>query len=193
MLAAGLSLVAARVWLGRGAALGAAVCPGSRCAALMTLLVGPVLGEPMTHFPLYIVEALLVEAIALFVRRPLPFALASGVCDRHRRVGRGVGLDRCLDGPAVAVRSVPGGRDAGLAMAVAAARVGGWLGARVSADREPSCAPGRAGRARDLRPGRVRAAVDGLEGVRGTVTGSARGTPQDVRVDPPTVPTARSG
>ena len=78
MLAAGVSLVAARVWLGRGAALGAAVF-WLAMRGLMALLVGPVLGEPMPHFPLYVVEALLVEGIALFVRRPLPFALACGV------------------------------------------------------------------------------------------------------------------
>ena len=44
----------------------------------MALLVGPVLGEPTPHFPLYLVEAVLVELIALRVRKPLPFALASG-------------------------------------------------------------------------------------------------------------------
>ena len=78
MLAAGVALVAARVWLGRGAALGAALF-FLAMRGLMALLVGPVLGEPTPHFPLYLVEALLVELVALRVRRPLPFAVASGV------------------------------------------------------------------------------------------------------------------
>ena len=52
MLAAGVALVAARIWLGRGAALGAALF-FLAMRGLMALLVGPVLGEPLPHFPLY--------------------------------------------------------------------------------------------------------------------------------------------
>ena len=78
MLAAGVALVAARVWLGRGAALGAALF-FLAVRGVMALLVGPVLGEPLPHFPLFLVEALLVELIALRVRRPLPLALSAGV------------------------------------------------------------------------------------------------------------------
>ena len=69
MLAAGVSLVAARVWLGRGSALGAALF-FLAMRGLMALLVGPILGEPTPHFPLYLVEALLVELIALRVKAP---------------------------------------------------------------------------------------------------------------------------
>ena len=68
MLAAGVALVAARIWLGRGAALGAALF-FLAMRGLMALLVGPVLGEPLPHFPLFLVEAVLVELIALRVRR----------------------------------------------------------------------------------------------------------------------------
>src|SRR3954454_2193975 len=75
MLAAGISLVAARVWLGRGSALGAALFFVAM-RGLMTLFAGPVLGEPTPHFPLYLVEAVLVELIGLRAMRPLPFALA---------------------------------------------------------------------------------------------------------------------
>jgi hypothetical protein len=64
--AAGIALVAARTYAGRGAALGAAayfiVIRG-----IVTLLVGPVLGETTPHMPLYLVEAGLVEAAALVV------------------------------------------------------------------------------------------------------------------------------
>jgi hypothetical protein len=80
MLAAGVGLVLARVYAGRGAALGAAlffiVMRGG-----LAILIGPVLGQTTPHFPLYIAEALAVEAIALFVstRRPVAFGLAAGL------------------------------------------------------------------------------------------------------------------
>jgi hypothetical protein len=78
--AAGIALVAARTYAGRGAALGAAayflVIRG-----IVALLVGPVLGETTPHMPLYVVEAALVEAVALLVpaRRTYVFGAASGV------------------------------------------------------------------------------------------------------------------
>ena len=80
MLAAGVGLVAARDLAGRGAALGAAlfflVVRGG-----LALLVGPVLGETTPHFPLYLVEALVVEVVALRVsaERPLRFGLWAGL------------------------------------------------------------------------------------------------------------------
>ena len=81
MLAAGVALVAARVWLGRGAALGAALF-FLAMRGLMALLVGPVLGEPTPHFPLYLVEALVVELVALRVR---------AAAARRAGVRRGIG------------------------------------------------------------------------------------------------------
>lgn len=80
MLAASAGLVAVRVWAGRGAALGA-VAFFVAIRGLLALLVGPVIGETTPHFPLYLVEALVVEAIALrrgITRRPFAFALATG-------------------------------------------------------------------------------------------------------------------
>src|SRR5215217_6081064 len=78
MLAAGAALVAARVWLGRGAALGAALF-FIAIRAVIALLVGPVLGEPTPHFPLYVVEALVIEAVALRMSPRRPIALGA-VC-----------------------------------------------------------------------------------------------------------------
>src|SRR4051812_9225857 len=78
-LAAGIALVAARILLGRGGALaGAAFFIALR--GLLALLVGPVLGETTPHFPLYIVEALCVEAVALRwdARRPLTLGASAG-------------------------------------------------------------------------------------------------------------------
>ena len=80
-LAAGFALVAARIWIGRGGALFAVgfyvVVRGG-----VSLLVGPVLGQTTPAIPLYVVEALLVEGIALLIAargRPLAFATVSGL------------------------------------------------------------------------------------------------------------------
>src|SRR3954454_6917065 len=80
MLAAGAALVAARIWLGRGAAFGAALF-FIAMRGLMALIVGPVIGQATPHFPLYLVEALIVEAVALRVsaRRPVTFGAVCGV------------------------------------------------------------------------------------------------------------------
>jgi hypothetical protein len=80
MLAASIALVAARVRLGRGGAL-MAVGFYLVLRSLLSLLVGPIIGNSTPHFPLYIVEAGLVELVALRVsgRRPLALGLASGV------------------------------------------------------------------------------------------------------------------
>jgi hypothetical protein len=64
--AAGIALVAARTYAGRGAALGAAVY-FIVIRGIVALLVGPVLGETTPHMPLYLIEAGLVEAAALVV------------------------------------------------------------------------------------------------------------------------------
>ena len=68
MLAASMGLVAARIRLGRGGALGS-VAFFLFVRGLIAVLVGPVLGRSLLHFPLYIVEALLVEAVALRIPR----------------------------------------------------------------------------------------------------------------------------
>jgi hypothetical protein len=79
-LAAGLGLVAARVRTGRGGALAAAagfvILRGG-----LALLIGPVLGRSVPHFPLFVAEALAVEAVALVVstRRPVAFGALAGL------------------------------------------------------------------------------------------------------------------
>jgi hypothetical protein len=79
-LAAAVALVAVRIRAGRGSALGAAVFfIGAR--GLLTALIGPVLGRSILHFPLYLAEALAVEAVALAVprSRQLTLGLWSGL------------------------------------------------------------------------------------------------------------------
>src|SRR5215213_1647082 len=65
--AASLGLVVARTLIGRGGALGV-VAFYLAIRGGLSLLTGPVLGETVPHFPLYVAEALLVEALALVVR-----------------------------------------------------------------------------------------------------------------------------
>jgi hypothetical protein len=67
-LAAGVALVAARVWIGRGGALGAALF-FLLVRGIVSLLVGPVLGETTPGLPLYLGEALMVEAAAVLLAR----------------------------------------------------------------------------------------------------------------------------
>lgn len=80
MVAAGITLVVARARLGRFGALKAvAVYLGIRAG--LTLLVTPVLGRVLLHFPLYLGAALAVELVAARVppRRQLTFGLWAGV------------------------------------------------------------------------------------------------------------------
>jgi hypothetical protein len=79
VLAAGVGLVAARVYLGRGGALTAALFFVA-LRGLITLLVGPVLGLSTLHFPLYLAEAGLVELAALWLgtARPVRLGIVSG-------------------------------------------------------------------------------------------------------------------
>ena len=79
MLAASIGLVAVRVRGRRGSALGA-VLFFLAVRGTLTLLIGPVLGRTTLHFPLYLVEAGLVELVALRLStdRQLTFGLACG-------------------------------------------------------------------------------------------------------------------
>jgi hypothetical protein len=78
--AAGFALVAARLIGGRGAALGAALF-FLAVRGVMSLLVGPVLGEPTPAAPLYLGSAILIELLALtpLLRSPLAFGAVGGL------------------------------------------------------------------------------------------------------------------
>jgi hypothetical protein len=80
-LAAGVALTMARVLAGRGGAL-VAVGFYLVVRATITFLVAEPLGESVDHFPLYIAEALAVEALGLLVAtrdRPYRFGVLSGI------------------------------------------------------------------------------------------------------------------
>lgn len=78
--AAALGLVAARMVLGRGAAIAAAlIAIGLRGA--VALVVGPVLGAPISWFPLYLGPAIVVELLALtpLIKRHIVFGAVAGL------------------------------------------------------------------------------------------------------------------
>jgi hypothetical protein len=135
MLAAGVGLVLARVYAGPGAAFGAAIF-FIALRGILAVAVGPVLGQTTPHFPLYVVEALVVEAVALFVstRQPLRFGLVTGI---------GIGtiglaaewawshLWMPLPWPGAAF---PEAALLGFAAAIAGATIGAWIGTHLAAE-----------------------------------------------------------
>ncbi len=79
--AAGFALVAARLIGGRGAAVGAAVF-FLLLRGVISVIVGPLLGEPTPSLPLYLGSAVLVELLALtplLVRSPMAFGALGGL------------------------------------------------------------------------------------------------------------------
>jgi hypothetical protein len=133
MFAAGLVLVMARIWLGRGAMWGAVaffiIMRGG-----LAVLIHDSLGESLTHFPLYIVEALCVEAAALAIavkQRPLAFGALSGVLIGTIGLAAEWGWSHVwmpLPWPSEMLGETIA---FGLAMAIAASLLGAWIGARL--------------------------------------------------------------
>jgi hypothetical protein len=197
MLAAGVGLVTARMWGGRGAALGA-VGFFLAVRALLSLFVGPVFGETTPHLPLYVVEALIVEAIALRVstlERPLAFGVISGVAIGTIGLAAEWGWSHVwmpLPWPA---ELFPEGAILGFAAALAGGLLGAWIGARLTVEPTP--------RVPALRTAAVLGAAlvavivtfslykPADEGVRATValtdvrSGPEREVAATVRLDPP--------
>ena len=80
LAAAALAAVAARITMGRGAAILAALFAIALRGGV-ALLVGPVLGAAINWFPLYLGPALAVELVALtpLFKRPIAFGAVSGL------------------------------------------------------------------------------------------------------------------
>ena len=78
--AAAVGTIVARITLGKGAAIIAALLAIALRGAV-ALLVGPILGAPLNWFPLYLGPALVVEVVALtpLFRRPILFGAAAGL------------------------------------------------------------------------------------------------------------------
>jgi hypothetical protein len=135
MVAAGVGLVLARVYAGRGAALGAAGF-FILLRSILALVVGPVLGQTTPHFPLYLAEAAVVEAVALFVstQKPLRFGLVSGIGIGTIGLAAEWTWSRVwmpLPWPDAAF---PEAAIVGLAAAIAGATIGAWIGAHLAAE-----------------------------------------------------------
>ncbi len=139
MVASGVGLVAARLYAGPGGALGSAAFFVA-LRGLLAVSIGPLMGETTPHFPLYLAEALVVEAVAWRVssERPLRFALWAGA---------GIGtvglagewlwsqLWMPLAWPAALF---PEAALLGFVAALAAALIGTWIGVRLAVEPRPS-------------------------------------------------------
>src|SRR4029079_182306 len=135
MFAAAVALVAMRLWLGRGAALGA-VAFFVIIGGAITSVVGPVLGESVAHFPLYIAEALCVETVAMLVprERPLRFALWSGAAIGTVGLAAEWAWSHVWSPVPWPTSMLPEGALLAFAMAIGGALVGGWIGSRLAAE-----------------------------------------------------------
>ena len=78
--AAAVGTIVARITMGKGAAIIAALF-AIALRGLVALLVGPILGAPINWFPLYLGPAVVVELIALtpLFRRPILFGAVAGL------------------------------------------------------------------------------------------------------------------
>ena len=160
--AAAFALTAARLWIGRGGAIYAALF-FLLIRGIVSLFTGPIFGEVTPTMALYVPEALLVEAAAVAYLKRGRAGLRRRLrrAGRHARHGRGVGLDArdvpaAVDdrhpprGPRPRDRRRPGRRDLRRAAGHRPARRTG-----PTAPRPPGRA-GRAGRDRRLRRRRPR-------------------------------------
>ncbi len=80
-LAAAIALSAARAWIGRGGAIGAALF-FLLVRGIIALLVGPVFGETTPVLPLYLGSAIAVELVAILLApraKPVAFGLGAGL------------------------------------------------------------------------------------------------------------------
>jgi hypothetical protein len=141
MLAAGVGLVATRVWLGRGSALGA-VAFFLAVRGGLALVIGPVLGESTPHLPLYVVEALIVELVALRIprERPLAMGLASGLGIGTVGLAAEWGWSHVWMPIPWPADLLPEAALLGFVTAIAGAVIGAWIGARLRAEAAPRTA-----------------------------------------------------
>ncbi len=138
MLAAGVVLVATRVWLGPGKALQAVLFFIIMRAGL-SLLVGTI-GETAAHFPLYLVEVALVEGIAFVVspRRPIVFGAWCGLALGTIGLAAEWGWSHVWMALPWPTTILPEVAAFGLTTALAASLIGAWMGARLASDEIPN-------------------------------------------------------
>jgi hypothetical protein len=134
MLAAGIGLVSARLLIGRGGAL-LAVVGFIAIRGLLSLYVGPLTGHTTLHFPLYVVEALVVEAVALRVssERPLTLGALAGLGIGTLGLAAEWGWSHVWWTIPWTSALVPEGIVAGVLAGVAAGVIGGFVGGSLRA------------------------------------------------------------
>jgi hypothetical protein len=157
MLAASVALVVARIYLGRGGALLAAVF-FILLRGTLTLLVSPLFGHTTLHFPLYLAEAGLVELVAIKVstRRPVAFGLSAGAAIGTLGLAAEWGWSHLWWTVAWPTALLPEGVIAGLIAALAGGVLGAYIGRSLTAQ------PLASGKRGWLAPGLAGLAVVGL-------------------------------
>jgi hypothetical protein len=202
MLAAGIGLVTARIYLGRGGAL-QAVAGFVAIRGFLAIMVGGVWDQTLPHFPLYLVEALLVEAVfarASKDRSPVATGAIAGVFIGTIGLAAEWGWSHIWMPIPWQETLLPEAAIAGLVTAVAAGAVGGFVGGALVRPTPEWTAPpmGRAAHRATLAALLVLVAVIGwglpisddgprrasvaLEDVR---PGAERSVDATVRIDPP--------
>jgi hypothetical protein len=154
MLAAGIGLVAARIYLGRGGAL-MAVAGFVAIRGFLAIMVGGVWGQTTPHFPLYLVEALLVEAVFARVRGRSPVATGAiaGVLIGTVGLAAEWGWTHVWMPIPWTGTLLPEAVVAGFLTAVAAGAVGGFVGGALT--RPTAETTGAGPRERNVRMGRT--------------------------------------
>jgi hypothetical protein len=141
-IAAGIALVAARMRLGRGGALGATafflVVRGA-----LTLLVGGLFGRTLPHFALYIAAALVVEIVVevLGMRRPLLTGAVAGAGIGTIGLAAEFGWSRVFARLPWPTALWPSGFAYALLAAIGAGIVGAWLAMKLTAAATPTIEP----------------------------------------------------
>jgi hypothetical protein len=129
MLAAGIGLVTARIYLGRWGAL-QAVAGFVAIRGFLAIMVGGVWDQTLPHFPLYLVEALLVEAVfaRLQDRSPVATGAVAGVLIGTVGLAAEWAWSHIWMPVPWQETLLPEAAIAGLVTAVAAGAVGGFVG-----------------------------------------------------------------
>jgi hypothetical protein len=143
MLAAGVGLVAVRAYVGRGGAL-LAVAGFIIIRGFLALMVGVVFGQTMPHFPLYIVEALIVELVfasAVARRSPVVAGALAGVGMGTVGLAAEWGWSHVWMPIPWSAALLPEALIAGLAAAVAGGVVGAFIGTSLARPRPAALGP----------------------------------------------------
>jgi hypothetical protein len=148
MLAAGIGLVTARTYIGRGGAL-QAVAGFVAIRGFLAIMVGGVGDQTTPHFPLYLAEAVIVEAVFARprTRSPVATGAAAGVLIGTVGLAAEWGWSHLWMPYPWPQSLLPEAGLAGFVTAVAAGAVGGFIGGaltRPTADRAAAPAMGRA-------------------------------------------------